>query len=270
MEQMNGEQPWLAFKPHGWARRLAMLMVTVGIGRGIMRRRIRRLWFGSGPGTVADIVRYGLRWRVDASDNGNDRLLLFSSKEHDRREIRALTKACSTGVFVDIGANVGYFTVRLAGAGAHVVALEPNPIAYRRLLVNVSLNGLADRVTALPVGVGETGETTLSFGNIDFGTGSTVASEAEANTVTIRTSPLADILESQGIKKIDAMKVDVEGAEDRALAPFLRSVPRDMWPKCIVIEDSCRSRWEMDIIGMLLEEGYQKILRTELNLVLVR
>lgn len=269
-EKLSEEQPWSTFRPHGWARRLAMSLVALGRGRGSMQQRIRRLWFRGGTGTVADVTRNGLRWRLDFSDNRSDGHLLFSSREHNRDEIRVLARACSTGVFVDIGANIGYYTVRLASTGARVLALEPNPIAYHRMLVNIGLNDLASRVVALPIGVGETGEATLSFGNDNLGEGSTVASERAANTITIRTSPLADILASQGIREVTALKIDIEGAEDRALVPFFRSASRDMWPRCIVIEDHHRGRWETDIINLLLDEGYRMSMRTRMNFVLSR
>lgn len=269
MGQISEEQPWLTFKPRGWRRWIAMRAVALGIGRGVVRRWIRHLWLRSGPGTVADVMRHGLRWRVDCSDNGSDRNLLFSSKEQDRREIEVLSKACATGVFVDIGANIGYYTVRLARAGARVLSLEPNWVAYHRMLVNISLNGLTDRVVALPIGVGEEGEATLSIGR-DLGCASMVVSGADLSTIAIRTSPLEDILTSQGIREIAGLKIDVEGAEDRALVSFFRSAPRAVWPKWIVIEDYHRNRWEVDIIDLLLSEGYRKAVRTRMNLVLSR
>ena len=118
---------------------------------------------------------------------------------------------------------------------------------------------------------GKWGGATLSFGNEDFGSGSTVASGIEANTITIRTSPLAEILASQGIAEVAALKIDIEGAEDRALAPFFRSVPCNMWPKCIVIEDYNRCYWKTDIIGLLLDEwGYRMSMRTDMNIILNR
>lgn len=265
---MGEEQPWLTFKPRGWAK-FAMFLVALGIGHGAIRRWIQSVWSRGGSGTVADVMRNRLRWRLDFSDNATDRHILFSSKERERREIRALTRACSTGMFVDIGANVGYYTVRLASIGARVLALEPNPVAYHRMLVNLRLNGLADRVVALPIGVGDEAETTLSYDE-DMGSGSAVSPDAKANTITIRTLPLVDILASQGIREIAALKVDVEGAEDRVLVPFFRSAPRDMWPRCIVIEECHWSRWETDIISLLRDEGYRNSMRTRMNLVLSR
>lgn len=267
---MIEEQPWSAFRPHGWARRFAVLMVALGFGRGAMRQKIRRFWLRSGPPTVVDIMRHGLRWRVDFADNASCQNLLFSSKEQDRHEIRMLRTVCSTGVFVDIGANIGYYTVRLASAGARVLALEPNPIVYRRMLVNLSLNSLTDRVVAMPIGIGETGEATLFLDGRDLGCGSTVAPGTATSTVTIRTSPLADILASQGIREIAALKVDVEGAEDQVLLPFFRSAPRDMWPRCVIIEECLRDRWETDIVSLLRGEGYRNSMHTHLNIVLTR
>lgn len=262
------DRPWPAFEPRGWAR-FATFLVALGLGHGAVRRQLQRVWMRGDSGTIADVTRQGLRWRLDFSDNVTDKHILFSSKERDRGEIRAISAACPKGgVFVDIGANTGYYTVRLASAGARVLALEPNPAAHCRLLFNVGLNGLGDRVTALPIGVGEEGETTLLFD--DLGSGSTVAPDSAPNRLTIRTSPLADILASQGIGAVDALKIDVEGAEDRALAPFFGSAPRDAWPRCVVIEECHRDRWETDIVGLMLGEGYRKSARTRLNLVLSR
>lgn len=232
-----------------------------------MRRQLQRVWMRGGSATVADVTRVGLRWRLDFSDNVTDKHILFSSKEHDRREIRAIVNACSrSGVFVDIGANTGYYTVRLASAGVRVLALEPNPSAYHRMLFNVRLNDLADRVTAMPVGCGEEGEAVLYFD--DLSDGSTVAPAPRANRLTIRTLPLADILGSQGVKAIDALKIDVEGAEDRALVPFFRSASRDAWPRCVVIEENHREQWETDIIELMLDRGYRISVRARINLVL--
>lgn len=261
----SGERPWPDHSPRGWAR-FSMLLVALGLGHGAARRLLQRVWLRGDAGTLADVTRYGLKWRLDFSDNVTDRHILFSSRERDRKELRALGRACAGGgTLVDIGANTGYYAVRLAGSGIRVLALEPNPAAYARLQCNIRLNSLDSRVTALPVGVGDDGEATLSFN--DLGSGSTVSADA-AHSVRVRLSPLAEILKAQGIGKVDALKIDVEGSEDRALAPFFRDAPRDLWPGCIVIEMCHRDRWVTDLVPFLQERGYRTDGRTRMNLIL--
>lgn len=58
-------------------------------------------------------------------------------------------------LFVDVGANIGAYTVLAAGVcGARVRAYEPVPAVYRSLLQNVALNVLGHRVSAQAVAVG--------------------------------------------------------------------------------------------------------------------
>lgn len=58
--------------------------------------------------------------------------------------------------FVDIGANVGSYTVLAAGAsGARVTAVEPIPATFERLLDNVCLNRLDERVQCLMYGLSD-------------------------------------------------------------------------------------------------------------------
>ncbi len=57
-------------------------------------------------------------------------------------------------LFVDVGANVGSYTVLAAAAGARVVALEPLPATYAHLTANVRLNGFERRVQAVNAGAG--------------------------------------------------------------------------------------------------------------------
>ena len=51
-------------------------------------------------------------------------------------------------VFVDVGANIGYFSVLaacLVGEGGQVFAFEPDPDNFRLLRDNVALNGFSSR-----------------------------------------------------------------------------------------------------------------------------
>jgi hypothetical protein len=68
---------------------------------------------------------------------------------------------------------------------------------------------------------------------------------------------------------IDALKIDVEGAEDRVLVPFLRDAPPSLWPRLIVIEDSS-AEWSTDLFALLKAKGYEVSSRSKQNVMLRR
>jgi FkbM family methyltransferase len=112
-----------------------------------------------------------------------------------------------TGVVIDVGANVGAFSVLAAKAGADVVhAYEPHPGNRARLHHHLTLNDVADRVVVHSEAVAEkTGDTVWITGD---GGGAHVATEG---TATVRTVSLADVLGEVG--PVDFLKHDAEGAE---------------------------------------------------------
>ena len=58
-------------------------------------------------------------------------------------------------VFVDVGANIGYFTVLAATTAGKVFAFEPDPENFRLLEANLALNALQRKVTAVPAALAE-------------------------------------------------------------------------------------------------------------------
>jgi FkbM family methyltransferase len=58
-------------------------------------------------------------------------------------------------IFVDIGANEGYFTMIMAAKGYKVYAIEPSPVNARILRNNVKINGFEDRVTVIEAAVSD-------------------------------------------------------------------------------------------------------------------
>jgi hypothetical protein len=66
---------------------------------------------------------------------------------------------------------------------------------------------------------------------------------------------LLGLVEEHGFERIDALKADIEGAEDLALIPFIEEAPRTLWPKLIILEHSA-GEWRRDCAAFLLERGY--------------
>lgn len=121
---------------------------------------------------------------------------------------------------VDVGANVGYFTMlaaRRVGPRGHVVALEPLPRNVRLLLANTRINA-ADNVRVLPFGAAEREGfiTLLSIGSI--------ASSRETDlddVTTVNGFEVAYAKTLDGVvpdeRPVDVLKIDIDGFDHRAL-----------------------------------------------------
>ena len=80
----------------------------------------------------------------------------------------------------------------------------------------------------------------------------------DARVGEIPVVPLEDILNEEGVAQIDALKIDIEGYEYRALKPFFTHCSKKMWPKKISIEHLTteQSGDKSDIETLLVEIGY--------------
>jgi hypothetical protein len=76
-------------------------------------------------------------------------------------------------------------------------------------------------------------------------------------------------LDQSRITRIDALKIDVEGAEDLALVPFLGDAPPGLLPGIVLIEDP-RGYWRTDMFALLAQHGYTVFARSRHNLALRR
>ena len=269
---METEPEWGAYAPSGksWFLRL---LIALGLSRGALRRKFVLPVWCRRFGPLADVTRGGIRYRLDLRDNLYDRKLLAAPYEIDRAELRALENHCRGKTFVDIGANIGYYALALANSGAaRVIAIEPHPSMLGRLRYNVSINGLEKKITVLPIGIGSEGVAELYFNDRSLDCASLLKDPAAPTTrsVPVSVRPLLDVLAELQIPRIGALKIDIEGMEDRALAPFFRNAPETLWPDCIVIEHFNRAAWKTDIIAALLQSGYRAAHTTRLNTVLRR
>ena len=71
--------------------------------------------------------------------------------------------------------------------------------------------------------------------------------------------PLEDILDKEGVSQIDALKIDIEGYEYRALQPFFTHCSKELWPKRISIEHLAIEHLgdKSDIETLLIDIGYR-------------
>jgi FkbM family methyltransferase len=288
----NGDTPHLLAKgdapPFGsyppTAARAQLLRMAQTAPRNALGKQLARaaralyLWQAPAP---SDVSVGDLRLRCWLSDNTCERKFVFTPWRFDVRELAAIGEVLPPdGVFIDIGANVGIYTLhaatRMNGRG-HIVAFEPFPDAHERLRFNIesTRRGRGDwpRIDVARLGVADsegTRELTVDAGNLggnSIAAGAARYSRAGAGMrVTIECRPLLEALIGLRVARIDALKIDIEGAEDLALCPFLSHAPPELLPRLIVLENS-DSLWKCDLRAALSERGYSLLFRTRLNSV---
>lgn len=130
-----------------------------------------------------------------------------------------LAEATGAGTsFVDVGAFLGYYTLRAAAAGARVVSVEANPATRVLLEANLRRNRLEDRVVVQPFAVSDRRARVEYFiGDGDQSSSGLAPNRSNPRALVVETRPLDDLVEGA-----DVVKIDVEGAEVQALAGMSR------------------------------------------------
>jgi FkbM family methyltransferase len=118
-------------------------------------------------------------------------------------------------LFIDIGANVGSYTVLACAAKrAKGICFEPVPSTFEKLMDNLRINNLCDRVIAKNIGLSDR-EGDLIFTSGEDTTNHIVAGDERAsNIVRVKVLPLDAIL---GGVTPSLLKIDVEGYETSVL-----------------------------------------------------
>jgi FkbM family methyltransferase len=161
---------------------------------------------------------------------GNARMQRGEFEQHETRLLQRL--APEIDVFVDVGANIGYYVCLMRSLGKQVVAVEPLRQNLDYLIMNVLENGWAD-VELLPVGLADRTGLVEMYGG---GTGASLIPQwSGASTNLHRTIPVSTLDDVVGTRfggRRVLVKVDVEGAELgvlRGAQRTLRATPAPRW-----------------------------------------
>lgn len=220
-------------------------------------------------GRPMDVETLGARMRLYPYNNTSEKRILFTPQFFDPAERAFLANYITEDMcFVDIGANVGAYTLfvgALAGARARILAIEPNPLIFERLTYNIRQNPFAT-VKALDCAVADrNGEITLFLAQGNHGETSVRISDA-GEAIKVPAKTLKDILSSEAYPRVDALKIDVEGAEDVVLEPFFREAPPALWPRLILCARPSTA-WSVDLERLLPAYGYRELLRSRANII---
>lgn len=180
---------------------------------------LRRLAIAHLKGAPVDTETLGARMRIHPQSNVCEKRVLFMPQHFDIEELAALRRHVQDHArdgyhFVDIGANVGayaLFVAGLAGSGARILAVEPQPRVFAKLAYNIGLNPFGT-VKAVACAVADkAGELTLFLDPRNESESSVrVLNSTSAQAVKAPALPLVDLLASEGFARVDGMKIDVD------------------------------------------------------------
>lgn len=192
-----GTLPWKVLSGQDWRHHLAWAKLQLGMDL---------------------VIREGdFRWFLDAQTRDSHNALM----QHERPVCDRLVASFLPGrTFVDVGANVGGFSVRAAKKGMKVIALEPQKEVRRVLLTNAALNDV--EVKVFPYAVSDTD----GLVKLEGAGGTAHVSDSGDKAVS------AVRLDSVIKEPVDLLKIDVEGHELavlRGARELLRSSRPDVY-----------------------------------------
>ena len=211
-----------------------------------------RTYFARKAGKSAIVTRFdgGTRIIVSLSDHIESQMFWQGVQEGDRGEVELLkTLLRPEHVFVDVGANIGVFSLLAAKRVPHgrVYAFEASRTHAEKLAANIKLNDYGN-VIIQAVGLSDiAGDSKLYFPPCQDGFSNTgMASQFPFNLQSsseesVRCTTLDDYALRQDIGRLDIIKIDVEGAELDVLLGARQCIARYQ-PR--VVMEVCKSHIE--------------------------
>lgn len=126
-----------------------------------------------------------------------------------------------SAVGIDIGANIGLFSLQLLNSGLNkdsiIYAFEPNPLTFSRLQLTIQENSLFNNIVVYPLAVSENTELLHFSAHADISSsGDGIFDTGRAGSVKniiIHTTTIDNFIAQLSLKRLDWIKIDVEGAE---------------------------------------------------------
>lgn len=193
--------------------RVLLVSIIIQIPKTI-RKQVQ---FKDGPVSwlLKDIMMNGLRSQFYIGGLNN----LAHMQDSYEEEIQDWFKIREDETFIDIGANIGRYTVILAKQAKKVHAFEPFPETYEYLVKNIKLNELTN-VHPHQTALWDKEEIVKFHIKNSSGVNSIVNPEKAISTTIVPAFPL----DYFGISQMHLVKIDVEGAEKEVLMGMAESL----------------------------------------------
>lgn len=227
---------------------------------------IRPLWTRHNHGTYLLPIWSGVRMWVNPEECVGS-ILAFVPQLFDRRERKDLKALLpEDGVFVDVGANIGAYSL---WAGRHcaprgmIVAIEADAENFKCLTTNIAINK-CHNIHAIRAGVGDSHELLTLYKNVTGNNGAHNFCQRGVPSGQVECFPLSDLLQQAGVNGVDFLKMDIEGLETKVLAKYFLDVPADspLRPTFLLVEITGGPQTQSEKAGLrqlIIDNGYTLI-----------
>ncbi|MFD1552694.1 hypothetical protein DNU06_08985 [Putridiphycobacter roseus] len=181
----------------------------------------------------------GLKYKLNLKDHVMKQVYLMGI--YEKNTFRQLSKYVkTTDTFVDVGANIGTYTLGLSSLikKGRIISFEPNPRALVYLEENIKMNQI-ENITVNAVGLSNKDETlTLYTPHL---TGASIHKFKDSDQQeTISLTTLDSYCKKNNINNIDILKIDIEGHEFKCLQGAVNIIKKSKNMILIVeIDDNC-------------------------------
>ena len=158
---------------------------------------------------------------------------------YERTELAFFQSACCSGMnFLDVGANVGFYTAlaaRRIGPTGKIIALEPDPESHGFLKQTVAANEAVNVVCLTTAAAASRGRFKLYISPENRGDNRLYQPDPSWPSVEVETAPADDLLAGLGIEQLDLIKIDVQGAEGGVIDGLEKTIRRS--PKLTLLAE---------------------------------
>ncbi len=255
--------------------KLINFLKKIGFGRGalkLLNSKLLNIYLQRNNIQSIEYNYFKKKFLLFPLDNTTDNKMILSSKKYEKTELYFLKKLEKTdnSVFLDIGANMGYYSIMCSDFKfKKIYAFEPVPKMVLRIQKNIEINNLKKIIEIVPYAIGEeTKEVLLYEEPTNYGGSSLFQSLKRTKETKVQMITLDKFIFENSITNIDALKIDVEGYEDKILLPFFKNNQTSLFPKLVIIEHSSFSKWKENIIQWMINNNYALIHKSRSNTIL--
>lgn len=228
-----------AYTPLGWLIGSAVSLHP-GLRDGFRSRHFKGKTFITrfvrDPAPAGEYDCNGATFAIDFGDQIQRAIYYGIYERHELAFLRGLARPGWT--CVDIGANVGFFTVHLAkavGPEGRVFAIEASPGNFQRLERNIALNRLGNVHARQAAITAEEGPVRFSLSPaVNSGWGRIGEFASAAGVIEVPGITFDAFATAQGIDRVDLLKIDIEGHELSFLEGARESLRRGVIKRILV------------------------------------